>query len=91
MTPSDKQITIEGQSRVSVALLGGIFTVLVGATWGAASWATRVETRLENIERDINRGTADRWTKSEMRSWSLELKRDNPDIKTPDIQAGGGY
>ena len=78
---SERGNNITGQSKVSIALLGGIFSVIVVATWGAASWATKVDGRLETIERSLT--SVDRWTGVDMRFWAAELASENPTITVP--------
>jgi hypothetical protein len=79
--------TVIGQSsRVSVALLAMIFTVTTAAAAGGARWATRIETRLESIEKSLDGVGGDRWTESDMKSWASALENSNPSVRVPDVK-----
>lgn len=80
---SERASTIGANSKVSIALLGGIFVVAITATWGGSRWAATVDQRLANIEVEFVRGTTDRWTKSDMRAWSLLFRATNPMLAVP--------
>jgi len=74
---------IGGRTKIELALLSGIFMALVGASWGASSWATRIEIRIQNIEERVVDATGDRWTASEQRNWVRQFSDLNPDLKFP--------
>lgn len=82
---SEASTTLGPQSRVTVALLGGIFLAIVGATWGASRWAADVDNRLANIEGDIGNALSERWTDRDMVLWVERLRELNPELKTPSV------
>lgn len=83
MAGRNEDVTIDPQSRVSLALLGGIFAVTSAALVGGTRWATRIETRLERIEGDLSTVARDRWSRTDMRIWADDLQRANPNLVVP--------
>jgi len=82
----EEESTIGPQSRVTVALLGGIFLAIVGAVWSASRWAAGVDNRLANIEGDIGSALGDRWTERDMAMWVERLRELNPELKAPSVR-----
>lgn len=86
MSSSDEDVTINPQSRVSVALLGGIFAVTSAALVGGTRWATRIEVRLERIEVELISKTHDNWSGHDMTYWASELQRLNRELAVPTVK-----
>lgn len=82
--------TIGTSSRVSIALLGGIFAVLLGASVGAARWSERVDNRLQSIEVTLDSATRERWTAADMARWVQHLQDVNPAMRIPLVGGFGG-
>lgn len=81
---SDSATVVGPNSKISLALLAGIFCVSSAALVGGTRWATRVETRLERIEENLAGVGVDRWTESDMRSWARELDSANATLEVPE-------
>lgn len=81
-----KPANITADSHISVALLGGIFLVLIGGVWGASRWATSVDLRLERIEATLLVQEPESWSYTDMRAWAHLLRLTNPSLEIPDTQ-----
>ena len=55
-----------------------IIAFLGGALWISNS-LNRIDNRLAAMERQVN----DRWTSSDMKLWTMQLRMDNPSLKIP--------
>lgn len=74
---------ITPQSKISVALLGGIFAVLTtGLVAGARAWA-RLEYQVESISAAVKDLASQNVTRNEFAMWTDRLSELNPEIKTP--------
>lgn len=63
------------------------FVVFVAvASWNVASWFTTIEKQLVEIELQLEKGTADRWRRTEMYRWCRETELVNPDWKCGEIE-----
>lgn len=80
MTSQDDETVIGPNSRVSLTLLGGSFTLLALVV----GYAVRIDARIQNIEKFVEIATRDRWTASDMDGWVLHLRDLNPDLRIPD-------
>lgn len=86
MTHEESSTVVGPTSKISLALLGGIFAVSAAALVGGTRWATRVETRLERIEEGLSGAGYDQWTESDMRALSSEVEAMNPGFKMPPVE-----
>lgn len=71
----EKESTITPETRYS----GRLFWVTIVAVFSAGVWAARLDLRLESIEKELIKKTQDRWTGSDMTSWSIHLQRNSQD------------
>ena len=56
---------------------------IISVSFGAAAWMTRIEMRLESIEKGILSAGKDRFYRSEFDAWLELLKARNPDLDVP--------
>lgn len=95
---NDEETTSIGpNSKVSLVLLGGIFSLLLVTSWQASQWATTVNLTLDKIQLNMaslsvkmnqieTAAATDRWTKTEMKRYLARFKELNPDVRVPTIE-----
>jgi len=67
--------------KVAWAVVGAVITATVAVT--AQLYA--IHTQIENVAADLRVRTSDRWTLSMQRETMNRFNRDNPMLKTPDV------
>jgi hypothetical protein len=93
-------VTIGTESKITLALLGGIFIAAVGGTWQAARWGSAIENqigqvddRLRGIESQLATDGANDWTRNDMAIWTQRLREINEGagVKVPvPLHSDGG-
>ena len=78
MSTKDKRTAIALYVLFAIAIVASGFWIADHAT--VASHAERIDVIEELYQR-----SSDRWTGSDMRTWTEELKRLNPDLRLPAI------
>jgi len=76
-------------SRTTLIPLGAAISLLVVIIGVAISLDRRlvsIDYRLDRIEADLNRGTADRWTRTDMDHWADLFKAKNENIVVPPVK-----
>ena len=78
-------VTIGTESKITMALLGGIFLTTVSGTYWFARWSAQIENRLQVIEANTARHSNDQWTRNDMAIWTQRLRELNEGnaIKVP--------
>ncbi len=71
------------KDRLTVAAMAVLIALCVFSTWAWLSVRTNTK-RLDVIE-ELYQRSSDRWNGSDMRHWTEELLRLNPDLKLPPI------
>ena len=70
-------MTIGTESKITMALLGGIFLTTVSGTYWFARWSAQVEGRLQVIEANTARYSNGQWTRNDMAIWTQRLRELN--------------
>jgi len=62
----------------------GLVVACIGAFLGGALWINNSLNKIDNRLAAMEARVSDRWTESDMRIWTMQLRMDNPNLKIPE-------
>jgi len=62
----------------------GLVVACIGAFLGGALWINNSLNKIDNRLASMEARVSDRWTESDMRIWTMQLRMDNPNLKIPE-------
>jgi len=84
-----KDTEINEKTKVPLFTVVACVVACVASAVSASLWLNNSLNRIEQRIVAMENRTADRWTSTDMRMWTLQLRMENPSLKVPAATSAG--